>query len=500
MIKIKDQHKVVFFTVAAVILIWITDAAYDSFIDHQGTFFQLLTNVSRHRPFLRLLLTLGFLIFGIVISRILLKHDRAQAALRKQSAAIESSMDGIAIYNATGEYVYVNQAYAVINGYAMPDELIGKTFRQAYSDDEIQRIEQIHFPALKKNYRWKGELVAKRKNGSTYFQEASVTMLEDGGRVCIIRDITWRKRSEERLRRSERFLNMIFDSIRDPFCIFDDEFRIVRANEAYATLKGKRVDDLLGRICHEALENSGTVCEGCVVGESLRTSGPGVKEKRITLRDGNTAWMEIYTYPILDEDGKVSHVIEYTRDITERKRVEEDKRLLIERLEYLSRTDGLTGLMNRRALTDGFMHEIDRAERYGSELSIILCDIDNFKEINDAWGHDMGDKALQAVSATLKTILRKADIVGRHGGDEFLLILPETSINGAEGLAEKLLAAVRNTDLRSGDGQRVAITISIGVAGLEIGRDNMDTFIKRADNAMYAAKQGGRDRVSTVMK
>ncbi len=498
MIKIKDEHKVVFITAAAVILIWITDAAYDFLIAREGTFFQLLMNVSRHEPFLRIMLTLGFLVVGIIISRMLSKHNRAEAALKKQSAAIESSMDGIAIYNAAGEYVYVNHAYAVINGYSMPEELIGKTFRLAYSDEEIQRIEQIHFPALKKNYRWQGELIAKRKNGSTYFQEASVTMLDDGGRVCIIRDITWRKRSEERLRRSERFLNMIFDSIRDPFCVIDGEFRVIRANAAYAALKNVRADDLIGRKCHEVLENSEKVCEGCIVDKSFQSADPCAKEKQVVLKNGAATWVETYTYPIIDDYGKVTHVMEYTRDITERKKVEEEKKLLIERLEYLSRTDSLTGLMNRRALTDSFLYEIDRAERYGSELSIILCDIDNFKEINDAWGHDMGDRALQAVSATLKTILRKADIVGRHGGDEFLLILPETSVKGAEGLANKLLAAVRDMDLRSRDGKRIGITISIGVACLAIGRDNMDTFIKRADDAMYASKQAGRDRVSTV--
>ena len=100
-------------------------------------------------------------------------------------------------------------------------------------------MEVVLIPTLIKNGSWRGELMAKRKNGSTYFQEASVTMLEDGGRVCIVRDITWRKRSEERLHRSERFLNTIFNSIRDPFCIFDTEFRIIRANEAYARMKNK---------------------------------------------------------------------------------------------------------------------------------------------------------------------------------------------------------------------------------------------------------------------
>jgi diguanylate cyclase (GGDEF)-like protein/PAS domain S-box-containing protein len=498
MIKIKEEQKVIIFTVIAVALIWTVDAAYDAFIAHEGSFFQILTNVTLHEPFLRMFMTLGFLFFGIIIARILSKRNRVEELLRKQSAAIESSMDGIAIYNEAGEYVFVNQAYAAINGYAAPEEVMGKTYLQAYDEHELARIDQVCLPALKKNGRWRGELIAKRKNGSTYVQEASVTTLEDGGRVCIISDITWRKRSEERLRRSERFLNMIFNSIRDPFCIFDNEFRVIRANESYAALKNMRVDDLIGRKCHEVLANRDTVCEGCVVDRSFQSADPCAKEKQITLKDGATAWLEIYTYPILDEDGKAGHVMEYTRDITERKKAEDEKHRLIERLEYLSNTDSLTGLMNRRALTDSLIYEIDRATRYRSDLSIILCDIDNFKEINDTWGHDMGDRVLQTISATLKTILRKPDIVGRHGGDEFLLILPETPDKGAEGLADKLLAAVRNIDLSSRDGRPIRITLSIGVACLEMGLDDMDSFLKRADDAMYASKQGGKNKISTA--
>jgi diguanylate cyclase (GGDEF)-like protein len=136
------------------------------------------------------------------------------------------------------------------------------------------------------------------------------------------------------------------------------------------------------------------------------------------------------------------------------------------------------------------------AQAYGSDLSIILCDIDNFQGDQRYVGHD-GRPGLAGRIGDLKTILQ-ADIVGRHGGDEFLLILPETSLSGAEGLADKLLAAVRNTDLRSRDGKRIGITISVGVSCLAIGRDNMGSFIKRADDAMYASKQAGRDRVSTV--
>ena len=496
--KVKSQYKILILTGTAVMLIWCIDALYDSFIAQEGPFFEILTNVAAHEPFLRAFMTLCFLAFGIIISMILAKQSKAEAALKKHSAAIEMSMDGIAVYSSEGHYVYVNQSYAEINGYADTAELIGKSFRDVYDERELERMDQVCIPTLKRTGRWRGELIAKRKNGSTYFQEASVTMLEDGGRVCIIRDITWRKRSEERMRRSERFLNTIFDSIRDPFCIFDREYQVIRVNDAYAQLKNVPVDALIGRKCHEVLHNSMSVCEGCVVDKTFQSSDPCAKDKLIVMPDGTEIWIEIYTYPILDDDGKVSHVMEYTRDITDRRKSETEKRRLIERLEHLSRTDSLTGLINRRALTDSLAYELDRAKRYDSELSLILCDIDNFKEINDTYGHDAGDRALQTVSATLKTILRKTDIAGRYGGDEFMLILPETALAGAESLAEKLLSTMRDADLWLEDAKNERLSMSIGIARFEPSRDSIDSLIKRADDGMYLSKQSGRNRISSV--
>ncbi len=496
----KEEHKVFGVTAIAVIFIWTADTAYDSFISRKGPFFQLLVNVTERESFFRMFMTLSFLVFGAVLAGMLSRRNRAQDLLKRQSAAIETSMDGIALYSRDGGYIYANQAYASINGYANPDELMGKTVENAYDEKELERMKRDCFPALQKNGRWRGELVARRKNGSIYFQEASATLIEDGNWVCIIRDITWRKRSEDRLRRSERFLNTIFDSIRDPFCILDDEFHIIRVNKAYALLKNRRVDELIGRKCHEVFENSDKVCGFCVVQKSFYSQDPCAKEKRITVREGVSIWVEIYTYPILDENGNVSHVIEYTRDITERKKAEDEKRRLIVRLEHQSKTDSLTGLTNRGALTDSLTYEVDRAQRYGSDLSLILCDIDSFKAINDTYGHDSGDRALQAISETLRTVLRKADIAGRYGGDEFMVILPETSIEGAESLADKLLAVVRAIRLQFASGQTVQLSMSIGVAGLKMSDRDIDSLIKRADTAMYASKQRGRNCISIVSR
>lgn len=496
--QIKTNHIVVKYAALLAAATWFIDAAVDSMIFKRGSFVdELYYDLNAHEAYFRLLVITVILVFGFVMEHLLSKARTAENALRRQAAAIESSMDGVAIFNSNDEYVYVNEAYARLGGYDSPADIIGKTYRIMYDEQERARMDQVCVPNLKKGSKWRGELVATRKNGSTYFQEASVTMLEDGGRVCIVRDITWRKRSEDRLKRSERFLNTTFDSIRDPFCIFDSEFRIIKMNDAYAQLKGRHSSELIGKKCHEVLYNMPAVCKECVVEKTFQSADPCAKDKHVTAPDGGELWEEIYTYPILDEAGTVSHVMEYTRDITDRRKSEAERKRLIDKLEHLSRTDGLTGLMNRRALTDSLAYEVDRAKRYGAELAVILCDIDNFKDINDTFGHDAGDRALQAISSTLKALLRKPDIAGRYGGDEFLLLLPETSLEEAESVAGKLLNAVRGADVKTEDGRTISASMSIGVAAFKPHIDDADSFVKRADEAMYASKQGGRNRVSS---
>lgn len=495
----KDEHKVIFFSVIAALLIWIMDAAFGSFFSHRGTFPGLLLHVSSHEFAVRLFFILSFIIFGVIISKILSRHNQVEKALRKHLAAMEASMDGMAIFNQNDEYVYVNHAYARINGYDRPGELVGKTYRILYAEKELEKIDHSIVPMLQKKGRWRGELTARRKDGSAYDQEVSIALIEEGGRVCIIHDVTEKKRREEKQQRSEKFLTMIFDSIRDPFSIVDHNYRIIKVNEAYAQMRNKPINDLLGKKCHEVLQNSCSVCENCVVEKTFHSSDPCAKDKLLTFPDGSEAWVEIYTYPILNKTGKVSYVIEYTRDITDRRKSETERKHLIEKLEYLSTTDSLTGLLNRRALIEMLRREMDRASRYGSELSLILCDIDKFKKINDTYGHSAGDKALQIVSETIRNSLRKADIVGRHGGDEFMIIAPETAIEGTKNLAEKIRASIEKIEFQVTEQKKIKFSLSMGVTVFGPTGGDIDTLVTRADNALYASKEAGRNKVSILM-
>jgi diguanylate cyclase (GGDEF)-like protein/PAS domain S-box-containing protein len=278
----------------------------------------------------------------------------------------------------------------------------------------------------------------------------------------------------------------------------DRDYRIVKFNDAYSRMKNMPAKDLFGKRCYEALHGRTSACEDCVIVKTFQSKDPCAKEKLITQANGSELWIEIYTYPILDQQRNVTHVVEYIRDITDRKKAEDEKKQLIENLNHLSSTDSLTGLCNRRALTDTLHHEIDRASRYDTDLSIILCDLDRFKLINDTYGHAAGDAALQAVSEALKTSLRRTDILGRYGGDEFMIILPETKPAGAKLLAEKVRCAVSEIELAIGNNKRIGLAISLGVASCCAPEENIDTLVRLADSALYLAKQGGRNKVSVV--
>ena len=160
-------------------------------------------------------------------------------------------------------------------------------------------------------------------------------------------------------------------------------------------------------------------------------------------------------------------------------------------LEALSTTDWLTKVSNRSKLDAIFGEQIQRAQRYGAPFSILLCDVDFFKRVNDTHGHQCGDQVLVELAKLLKNSLRQMDHVGRWGGEEFLVILPETQLEEAVTLAERLRSAV---DAHAFPGAQRHVTISLGVSSYQPD-DTADAMTARADQALYRAKSEGRNRV-----
>jgi len=177
------------------------------------------------------------------------------------------------------------------------------------------------------------------------------------------------------------------------------------------------------------------------------------------------------------------------------KTLQDDLKRTNELLLELSNTDHLTGLFNRRYLMEALAKEIQRSQRKGGNLSLILLDIDHFKQVNDQYGHLQGDVVLQKVAVQLQKELRNYDIAARYGGEEFIAVLPDATLEEAVFVANRVRTAVQATRF-SGEVSELALTVSLGVAMYDkLHGVTEDSFIKQADDALYRAKANGRNRV-----
>jgi two-component system, cell cycle response regulator len=167
---------------------------------------------------------------------------------------------------------------------------------------------------------------------------------------------------------------------------------------------------------------------------------------------------------------------------------------LVEESRWMATTDALTGLLNRRAFLESTGREIARTRRYNDKLSVILLDVDHFKHINDRRGHASGDIVLTEVGSLLNKAVRTCDIVARWGGEEFVLVLPSTSLDGAEQVAERVREMLEQAKIKDANGDHIPVTASFGVASY-MGAETLEQVVDRADRAMYLAKSGGRNRV-----
>lgn len=305
-------------------------------------------------------------------------------------------------------------------------------------------------------------------------------------------EIAERQAAQEHLAESEEQYRNVVERANDGIAVLKDHM-LLYANPRLAELLDAPAEDLAGRPLEAFLPPDQRTRLAEVARSRSRGEGaPGSFESALTTASGRTVPVEI-SAGLTPYAGETA-VLFVIRDITERKKAEEQLRQSEQRYRELSITDDLTGLYNARHLYRQIRAEAERASRYGRSLSVLLLDLDDFKAFNDAHGHQEGDRLLAALGETIRSCIRDSDSAYRYGGEEFVVLLPETGGEEAQMLAERLRRTVAESPFTLSRGSQEAKTVSIGLA-VSRPEEPVEDLILRADQRMYRAKGQGKNQV-----
>jgi diguanylate cyclase (GGDEF)-like protein/PAS domain S-box-containing protein len=437
----------------------------------------------------------------------------AEESARRQ-ALFEQSPDGILIIDPqTARFLEFNTAAHQQLGYSREEfaELSILDVEVSETADQTRaRIDHVI-----KNGRADFETLQRIKQGdvrTVHVKAQIVNVREHPVYYCIWRDVTERKQMEEALRQSDAMFQSLFEFAPDAIVAMNREGIIMRVNAQTEAMFGYRREELRGQSVEILIPERFSLRHvghraGYADNPYARAMGTGLKfyGRR---KDRSEFPVEVSLGTL--ETSSETLILSTIRDVTERKQVEAELRRSketldiahhalersFEREQQLARTDALTGVHNRRFLFELAEREFEAAMRYRPPLSILMFDIDYFKNINDTFGHSMGDKVLQQITQVVRAEIRSADVIGRYGGDEFVVLLPHTSTQESLPLAERLHACIAAIQLETDKGQ-LSVTVSIGISQTihqAVQPDTVEDLFLRADQALYAAKHGGRNR------
>ncbi|NMP32146.1 diguanylate cyclase [Thalassotalea sp. M1531] len=200
-----------------------------------------------------------------------------------------------------------------------------------------------------------------------------------------------------------------------------------------------------------------------------------------------------------EQEGKLVGICVLIEDVTDVCHYQSQLKETMKQLELANRIDGLTRIYNRKYWEEALGKEFARAQRYTSELSLIMFDLDHFKKLNDNYGHQCGDLVLIETASRVSSLLRDADVFGRYGGEEFGIVLPQTDQIGALEVAERVRAAISNSPIIF-EGKKISFSASVGLATLNSEHKRYEDLISETDSALYRAKSSGRDQICILQK
>ena len=402
----------------------------------------------------------------------------------------ENSLVGVYIIQE-GIFIYVNAKFADIFGYSVEEYLNKMHFRQTVHPEDLDFVrKQISKresgEVTSVNYGFRGI----KKDGTIIHVEIFGSSIQLNGKAAVvgtILDITERKQMEEKLKESEKRFRSLFEESRDAIISTDKKGNLLLVNPAGMTLFGLINAELASINFRELYVDREMVRRFTA---AIRKKGH-IRDFGVQLRGKDGKIMDCLMTVITKQshDGTLMGYEGIIRDVTPYKKMEEE-------LRRLATIDSLTGINNRRNFLDLAQREISRSSRYDRPFSMVMLDIDHFKKVNDTYGHSVGDKVLLEFCAVCLKQIRENDIMGRLGGEEFAIALVECDTEMAAIVAERIRQAVASHVVSSG-GEEIRFTVSIGVTSMWQGCD-LSSILERADNAMYRAKENGRNQVQSV--
>lgn len=404
---------------------------------------------------------------------------------------IENAHDLVQSVLPDGRFVYVNRRWRETLGYSN-ENLSKMTLFDVIHPESRAHCAEVLERVLRGATVERVEAIFKAKDGRSVWVSGNVNCSREDGTPGatrgIFRDITEERRIRDELHRTHSQLRAITEGTSDAIYVKDAQGHYLMINPAGARFLGRAPEDILGK------DDLALFTSDTARGIMARDRGVLESGETRTYEDTGTAGGVTRTYlstkgPFRDAGGKIVGLFGISRDITERKRSEE-------LLERLATTDGLTGLTNGRHFRELLSREMNRARRSGSPLCLAMLDLDFFKDINDRLGHDTGDQALVHLAKVFRERLRTTDLIGRYGGDEFCLLLPDTTLDAACSLLDELRVRFAEHGLPLPSGEKLNLSCSIGVARMESGTADSGAFFSLADGALYRAKTAGRNRVA----
>lgn len=398
-------------------------------------------------------------------------------------ALLSATSDLAFVIDGAGNIQYINDSAARRFG-KIPDDLIGANMYNFYSNEE-REFRKAYIEVVK----FSGQPVQfEEVHRGDIFATCIHPILDEERKInrfaVFFNEITEHKKNEESIYR----FSQIFSTVHDPMSFIDRNYIFRTANDAYLNIYGKKKEEVIGRPVQEVFgrevfqDQIKESIDRCMKGEKVHF------QDWFSFPRGENRFMYMSYYPLFTKDRKVSGAVVNAVDITKNREMQE-------KLKHLSVTDQLTGIFNRVRFCDALDEEIKKLLIYGAELSVIMFDIDNFKRINDTYGHDTGDKVIVRLVGIVKSCIRDSDIFARWGGEEFMILVPDADLDIAFNLAERIREKIAS---RPFEGVGL-ITCSFGTAQF-ISGETGDAFTKRADQALYKAKTTGRNKVEAARR